>query len=187
MAALLLVPGRSLLRGGAAGGGLAGALFAARDAPPLDRAAALLLYLAGAVHLGLVPGDWAEERGTALLFLLNGAAFWALAVALPRTPQRRGTAALLCLATLLAYLAYVLSGREDPDQAGLAAALLELTALCLLLTPRRGGTWRWLAVAATLLAATLVTGCATWAAALRPAAAEAVRPTRGTWRAAPAW
>src|SRR5581483_3496472 len=40
-------------------------------ATPVQRAAAIALLVAGAVHLGLVPGHWAEARGLAVLFLLN--------------------------------------------------------------------------------------------------------------------
>ncbi len=92
-------------------------------APLAERWAAALLLAAAGVHLGLV----SVHRGTGLAFwmLVDGVAFLAVAVAVFRLRWWRWPAAALLLLTLLAYLSVTGSGREPPDQLGMATAMVE--------------------------------------------------------------
>src|SRR5262249_48521657 len=107
------------------------------------------------------------------LFALDGAAFLLAAVASARGARWwRGPTVALLLATILAYLLIVISGREAVDDLGIATKLVELTALGLVLWRRAGGAaWRWSVVAATLTVTIVVSGGAAWAATLRAGAA----------------
>ncbi len=132
-----------------------------------ERLAALLLLAAGGVHLGLI----GVHRGAGLAgwMLLDGLAFVAAAAAVLLVRWWRWPAVALLLATLLTYLSVTGSGREQPDQLGMATALVELTALGLALAPLRPGRgWRaWGGASAGLLVAAFVTGGGVWAAAER--------------------
>ncbi len=102
----------------------------------LTRLAALLLVLAGAVHLALVPGHLAGNRLLAMEFALDGAAFLAVGIAAFVWDRWRRVAATFLGATLAAYLFYLGSGREGPDLVGTATYLVELVALGLIWIPR---------------------------------------------------
>lgn len=160
---------------------LANARFRARyaAAPGTVRAAALLMAVTAGVHLALVPHHL-DEPVTALLFLVNGAAFVAVAVIAFRAWWWRRAAAALLVATILAYVLYVAVGLEGPDQMGIATKLVELAALGLALVPAPGAserrpehrTLRWAAVAVGVPALTVATGATVWISDL-------VRPGEG--------
>ncbi len=107
-----------------------------RSVPGTVRAAAVLMAVSGGVHLALIPQHLATEPVTSVLFLLNGLAFIALAVAFTWRYWRLASAGLL-ISTVLAYLVYVGIGFEGPDQVGLATKLVEVTSLGLALVPIR--------------------------------------------------
>jgi hypothetical protein len=102
----------------------------------LTRAIALLLVLAGAVHLALAPGHLGVDQPLALLFALNGIAFLGLGIWPFVGARWRPMAAGLLGATLVAYLFYLGSGRESPDLVGTATYLIELVTLGLVWIPR---------------------------------------------------
>jgi hypothetical protein len=146
-------------------------------APGSVRAAALLMVVTAGVHLALVPGHLDDSPFTALTFLVNAAAFTTVAIAAFSAWWWRRAAATLLVATILAYLFYLVVGFEGPDQVGIATKLVELTALGLALVPvpheqrpaHRG--LRWAAVAVAMPALTVLTGLTVWGVdLLRPAA-----------------
>lgn len=104
--------------------------------PPVRQWAAWMLGLSAAVHLALPLG----HSDTVLLtvgFLGSGAAFaWFAMRAWEGRSWRLGSS-LLVVATLVAYLVVAGSGQEEPDQVGIATALVELAALGLALIPVR--------------------------------------------------
>jgi len=101
-----------------------------------DRWVMWLLGIAAAVHLALPLGH-ADSPLSTLGFLGTGIAFVWLALRIRDGRPWRAWAVPLLLATLVAYLVVAGSGREEPDQVGIATALVELTALGLALVPRR--------------------------------------------------
>lgn len=110
----------------------------------LDRgtaAASLLLYLAGAVHVGLVIGHL-DEPALAVAFALAGAGQIALAgAAVLDVPRWRPAAAMLLAAVVSTYVAYALAAVEAVDALGIATALVEVGALvlvCLFPSSARG-------------------------------------------------
>src|ERR1700693_3727986 len=108
---------------------------ARRAVPGTVRAAAILMAMAGAIHLGLVSTHLAEPI-TAALFVGNGIAYLLLSAAFTWRWWRLASSVLIT-ATLLGYLIFIALGFDTPDQVALATKLLELTALGLLLVPAR--------------------------------------------------
>lgn len=102
----------------------------------LTRLTALLLALAGAIHLALVPGHLEGDRPLAMMFALDGTAFLVVAIAAFVWDRWRRVAATLLGATLAVYLFYLGSGREGPDLVGTATYLVELVGLGLIWIPR---------------------------------------------------
>ena len=141
-------------------GGVALPGLAALTRRRLDVLAFLLVCTAG-VHLGLAVGHAATSPILSILFVLDALAYLAL-VALPRASWWRPAAAALLLATILAYLVYVGSGREAPEPVGVADKLLEVVALGLVLQPQRGRAGRWKTASAATLAVAFLTGAAMW-------------------------
>lgn len=94
---------------------------------PADRWARTLLGVAAAVHIALPIG----HPGPPLLaagFVLSGLVYGVLAYfAFTGRAWRVATLVVVPL-TLLAYLIVVVGGNEEPDQVGVAAALVEITA-----------------------------------------------------------
>jgi hypothetical protein len=107
---------------------------------PMARLAALLMLASGAIHLALVPG---HAGITGVLFVIDGVGFIALGVAPFLDSWWRRPAILWLLATILAYIVWVVAGWERPDQVGIACKLIELVALGLLLrlNPSIRRTW----------------------------------------------
>ncbi len=134
--------------------------------PGTVQAASVLMAVAGAIHLGLVPSHL-EEPVTAVLFVMNGIAYMTLSLAFTWRWWRAASFALLT-ATLLGYLGYIAMGLDQPDQVALTTKLIELTALGLVIVPVRGRAApkdpaaQW----ATLLAAvplfTIIVGGTVW-------------------------
>jgi hypothetical protein len=130
-----------------------------------------LLLLTGVIHLALVPEHSSAPPRLGPWFAADGAAF--IGVALLSFSNRftwwRRPAAALLLATILAYLVVVVSGREAVDDVGVATKLIELLALGLILWPQRPRFgWRLSAATGSLLLAITMSGAVTWAASLRP-------------------
>ncbi len=98
--------------------------------------AAWLLGISGAVHLALPLGHYDGPLLT-LAFLGSGAAYAWFALRAWEGRSWRLWSALLLVATLLAYLVVSGTGGEEPDQVGIATALVELVALGLCLVPAR--------------------------------------------------
>jgi hypothetical protein len=105
----------------------------------LVRVVAVLLLLAGVSHLLLVPAHLDGDPTLALLFELNGLAYVAVAAGAFVWPRWRLAAGLLSLATLAAYLDFLIAGREGLDQVGLLCYLLELLILALVWIPDYNG------------------------------------------------
>ncbi len=151
---------------------------ARRVLPGTARAAAVLMAVCGAIHLGLVPSHLGEPI-TAVLFVFNGIAYIGLSVAFTWRYWRLASFSLLA-ATILGYLGFIAFGFDTPDQVAVSTKLVELTALGLLLVPVRG--FRapadrvpyWALIAAGLPVLTLLTGTTVWAVDLsRPDAQHA--------------
>ena len=164
------------------------------------QAGALLMFVSGGVHLGLIGHHLQAQPLTSALFLANGVLFIGLAFNV-RWRRWRLASSLLLVATILGYLVYVGIGFEGPDQVGLATKLVELTALGFVLVPVRGETrWshpaiRWASLGAALPVLLAMTTAVVWIAALaRPDArhvhagatlqATNALPTQGQWDAA---
>jgi hypothetical protein len=100
------------------------------------RWAAWLLGICAVVHLALPLGHH-DQPVLTVGFLASGAAYAWLAVRAWEGRRWRLWSALLLIGTLIAYLAVAGTGREDPDQVGIATALVELVALGFCLVPER--------------------------------------------------
>ncbi len=98
--------------------------------------AAWLLGVAAAVHLALPLGHFDGPLLT-IAFVGSGAAYAWLAIRAYEGRTWRLWSALLLVATLISYLVVSATGGEEPDQVGIATALVELVALGLCLVPSR--------------------------------------------------
>jgi hypothetical protein len=150
-------------------------LFPILRRAPVDlptRTFAWLMAASAAVHLALPTGHH-DNPVLVAAFLGSGAAYGWLAYRALTGHRYRLLAVLLILATLVAYLAMVLSGREEPDQVGIATALVELVALglCLVPAPPRRRFRKALGSTAFLLVIA-VTGALTWIGALAQHASD---------------
>ena len=135
--------------------------------PGTAQAAAVLMAVCGAIHLGLVPSHLGEPV-TAALFTVNGIAYIALSMAFTWSRWRVASIALVS-ATIFGYLAFIVFGFDTPDQVALTTKLIELTTLGLLVVPVHGvrspsdRAPYWALLAAALPALTLLTGTTVWA------------------------
>lgn len=169
-------------------------------APGTAQAAAVLMVVTGAVHIGLIGHHLTTQPATSVLFALNGAAFFWLALHV-RWRDWRLFASLLLIATIAGYAIYIAVGLEGPDQVGIATKLVELTALGFVLVPVRGEkrpahrSWRWSTLGAALPILTVITISTVWIVGLaRPDArhshagavlqATNALPTQQQWDAA---
>jgi hypothetical protein len=116
------------------------AAVTARPARPplalLDRWIAGLLAVTAVIHLALPLGHH-DEPILAAGFIGSGIAFAWLAVRVLERRRYRWMAVLLSIATLVAYLIVVGSGREEADQVGIATALDELAIVAFCVVPLR--------------------------------------------------
>jgi hypothetical protein len=128
------------------------------------RVALVGVVVGAAVHVALVPTHWADERTTALLFVLDTVGFVVAAVWILYERRRWAEVAFAMLAgTSAVYAWYLLSGREDADLVGLLTTTVELAAALVVLRalitrsavdrPERRPRWLLTAVGATLVAA----------------------------------
>jgi hypothetical protein len=114
-----------------------GAVRPYRPGPgPVRTWAAWLLGITGAVHLALPLGHFDRALLT-IAFVGSGAAYSWLAMRAYEGRSWRLPSALLLVGTLTAYLVVTGTGGEEPDQVGIATALVELLALGLCLVPVR--------------------------------------------------
>jgi hypothetical protein len=95
-------------------------------APSMTKVVATLMLLSGGIHVALVPG---HQGITGILFVIDGLGFIAFAIAAFITTWWRLPATVWLVATILAYLVWVIAGWETPDQVGIACKLIELVAL----------------------------------------------------------
>jgi len=127
--------------------------------------AAWLLGISAAVHLALPLGHFDGLFLTAA-FLGSGAAYAWLAIRALEGRAWRLWSALLLSATLIAYLVVSGTGGEEPDQVGIATALVELVALGLCFVPAREAArpkrFKRFAGSAGTILVTLITGVAIW-------------------------
>lgn len=131
-----------------------------RATSPIARLAAALMLVSGAIHLALIPS---HEGITGLLFVADGVGFIALGVVAILTSWWRRPAIVWLVATIVAYVVWILAGWETPDQVGIACKLIELIALGLVLRLARPArrTWPrriWRAVAFPMLASLTTIG-----------------------------
>ena len=111
------------------------------ESPPVTTGlASLLLLVAGAIHIGLVPGHL-EQPVLAVTFAVAGLACGFLAVAVAASDRWRAPAALLLLALLAAYGWTRVTGSEGVDALGIVAVVIELLGLAAL--ARRAPTGPW--------------------------------------------
>jgi len=99
-------------------------------APSITKLAAALMLASGAIHLALAPG---HAGITGALFVIDGMGFMALAIAPFLTSWWRRPAMLWLVATIVAYIVWIIAGWESPDQVGIACKLIELVALGLVM------------------------------------------------------
>jgi hypothetical protein len=135
-------------------------------APDTVLAASVLMVVAGAIHLGLALTHLREPI-TAVLFVLNGAAYLVLSQLFVWRWWRLAAAALITM-TLLGYLGFIVLGFDSPDQVAIATKLLELTTLGLVLVPVRGepgrphGALRWIGLGIAVPLLTVMTTSVVW-------------------------
>ena len=107
---------------------------------PMTRLAAGLMFASGAIHLALAPG---HAGITGILFIIDALGFIALGLAAFLTSWWRRPAILWLVATIVAYIVWVVAGWETPDQIGIACKLIELVALGLVLRLGQPGRRTW--------------------------------------------
>lgn len=154
-------------------GGLAAPLLVRLRLASVKRAAlgplGWLLLFTGGVHIGLGFGHAPSQPFLPLLFFVNGVAYLVLAVLRRDRWWWRPATGLLLLGTIVAYLVFVGSGREQPDPVGILDKLAELLALGLVMMPHESspGGWRrplrWVIASGASLGLTFLTGTAIWA------------------------
>jgi hypothetical protein len=92
------------------------------------------MWLAGAVHVGLVFGH-GDEQLLAVSFLVGGAGLLTSAAALLVTQRVRLVSSLLLGGVLAAYVATHITGSEGVDILGAVTVVIEATALVLIVRP----------------------------------------------------
>jgi hypothetical protein len=124
-----------------------------RATSAMTKLAGVLMLVSGVIHLALIPS---HEGITGVLFVIDGLGFIVLGGAAFLTAWWRRPAALWLVATIVAYVVWIVAGWETPDQVGIACKLIELIALGLVLRLGHPGrrTWPrrvWRAVAFPML------------------------------------
>lgn len=137
-----------------------------RTVPGTLLGASVLMFVVGAIHLGLVASHLSEPL-TAALFVANGAAYIALSQLIAWRWWRLASAALIVM-SVLGYVAYIVVGLDAPDQVSIATKLLELVALGLVLVPVDGErttarrAWRWTALGIAVPVLMVATTASVW-------------------------
>ena len=120
------------------------------SAGPAARLGSLLLLVSADIHLTLVPAHLVEQPMTGLLFLIDGIALTAAAIAAVVRPQWRIAALALLGANVLVYALYLSAGWEGADVIGIGTKLIEVAGIVAILElvsdgARRGSPRRQLA------------------------------------------
>jgi len=115
------------------------------DAGPMTRLGSMLVLATADIHLTLVPVHLVEQPVTGLLFLLDGIALTAVALAAFATPSWRAAALVLLIANVLAYAVYLGAGWEGADIVGVGTKVVELAGIVVVMrsyrdVPARGHT-----------------------------------------------
>jgi hypothetical protein len=134
-----------------------------RSSSAMTKTVVALMLVSAAVHLALAPGHLTEPAG--ILFVVDAAGFVVLSWAAFVASWWRRPAALWLAANILAYVVFMVTGWETPDQVGIACKLVELVALAMVLrlASHRRRTWPrlvWRSVAMPLLM--IVTTAGIW-------------------------
>ena len=108
---------------------LAGAWLRIATASSATGFGALLLLASADIHLTLVPAHLVEQPITGVLFLIDGIALTAAAIAAYVTPHWRIPALALLVANVLVYVLYLAAGWEGADIIGVGTKLLELAGI----------------------------------------------------------
>jgi hypothetical protein len=119
------------------------------NSSPGVRMAAFGMVVSATIHLALASSHWSEDHIRAALFMLDGVALTAVAIAalLLRFPAWRAAAVLLLGAEVVAYAGYVAAGVEQLDAVGIATKLVELAVIGVVLmgsTHQVGSSGNWL-------------------------------------------
>jgi len=156
-----------------------------RRLPSTSTVAAALIGASAVVHAGLADAHASEVPELGPLFRLDALLLGTVALGAVlaqrypawRLPGRwRRFAIVLLLANVLAYVAYIGSGREHVEQTALAVKLIEIVALGLLLLPDgaraderpRPPRRTWTILVGTMLLLGFLTGFVAWATGFRP-------------------
>jgi hypothetical protein len=130
-----------------------------------------LMMTSAAVHVALPLGHH-DNLVLAAAFLGSGVAYAWLGYRALNGRRYRLLSVLLILATLVAYLSIVLSGKEAPDQVGIATALVELGALALCLVTEKPRRVRKVFGSLAFVVVTVLAGALTWGGALAQHSAD---------------
>lgn len=139
---------------------------ARRAVPGTVLAACVLMFVVGAIHLGLVSSHLGEPV-TALLFAADGAAYISMSQLFPWRWWRPVSASLVAM-SMLGYIVYIVAGLDSPDQVSIATKLLELATLGLMLVPVQGErtkvrrVWRWTALGIGVPVLMVATTASVW-------------------------
>jgi hypothetical protein len=106
-------------------------------AGPMTRLGSLLLLATADIHLTLVPVHLVEQPITGLLFLIDGIALTAVALAAFVTPKWRTPAVALLVANIVAYALYLIAGWEGADVVGVGTKLVELAGIVVVMRSYR--------------------------------------------------
>lgn len=98
---------------------------------PGVRMAAFGMVVSATIHIALAPSHWSEDHVRTFLFIVDGVALTAVAIAalLLRFPLWRAAGVVLLSAEIVAYVGYVVAGMEQLDAVGIATKLVELAAI----------------------------------------------------------
>jgi len=111
-----------------------------RATSAVTKLAGVLMLVSGVIHLVLIPS---HEGITGVLFVINGLGFMVLGVAAFFTTWWRRPAVFWLVATIVAYVVWIIAGWETPDQIGIACKLIELVALGLTVRLGQPGRRTW--------------------------------------------
>ena len=105
------------------------------NSSPGVRMAAFGMVVSATIHVALAPSLWSEDHVRTVLFILDGVALTAVAVAalLLRFPPWRAAGVVLLGAEIVAYVGYVVAGMEQLDAVGIATKLVELAVIGVIL------------------------------------------------------
>ena len=125
---------RSMARAGSA---RATRLLERCDALSFTAKAVLFATLVGAlVHAAIIPTHWADERVTAILFIIDAAAFLiAFYWTFTNRNYWRSVAVATTGGTAIAYAIYILCGWETMDLVGLLTTTIEFAATLMVVSP----------------------------------------------------